>query len=655
MQLSELNLKILDLLKKQQSITIRDLIYQLNISNKKLKYELDKIADTFRIIVKKDEVFINKLVDFNNNLSNISYQDLVFTEDERINILLFYFLLDHEYISIEHLIEIGNVSRNTILQDVKILKEQVINLNGAVEYNRTNGYELKMNAEDRDLLFINLVHQIAPKFYSKYLLSFIAEKEINLNELYDKDISNIELQLGHPISDNHRKAIQFALFVIDHAHFNSKLEIEQLKTKTQQFESDNHIKGYHPLVILMIQSTSVITNNTLTTDKHTEQLLLKFVQNFEILSGVIIVEKDKLIQQLIRHFYPAVLRAKYGIKTVVNTETLIQPSMKPIITFTRRAIKDLESELEITFSDNEIILWSLYFAGITRNQGNTVTNHEIAIVACPNGMAISQSLTQKLKNYFPSLIFLSPTSISKVHEVRDQVDIIFSTHALKSDKPVYLITESLSVNELEYLNEKLNEKLNIPFRPEYSINDLMDVIKDYAEVKNEQQLYRAIAQLLKPKHHFREGYQPMLKELLTEEFIQTHLEVTTWQESIKQASAPLLSKNIITEEYINAMINSVIDLGPYIVIMPDIAIPHARPEDGALEVGLAFANFKEPVIFPNDKSVKAMIVLSAKDQNAHLKALAEMTEILGKNKYLSILKTATNKEEIINLINNINL
>lgn len=656
MQLSELNLKILDILMKHQIITIRDLNYQLNISNKKLKYELDKISNTFNIIINKEEVLINDTKIFHQNHASIKYQDIIFTEDERINILLFYLLLESDYISIEHLIKLGNVSRNTILQDIKVLKVLVKNLNGILEYNRTNGYNLKMNGEDRDLLFINLVHQIAPKFFANYLVSFIANQEkIDLDTKYSNDISNIENQLAHSFSDNHRKAIQFALFIIDNNYFKSKLDNEQLEIKSNQFEKENHISGFHPLVSLMIQSTSVINNDSYPTDKYSEQLILRFIHNFEIFSGVIIVDKDKLIQQLFRHFYPAVLRAKYGINTIVNTESLVQSSLLPIITFTKRAIKSLENELEIKFSDNEIVLWALYFAGVIRNQGNTVTNHKIAIVACPNGMAISHSLTQKIKSYFPSLIFLPPTSINKVQELSDQVDIIFSTHAIESEKPVFLISESLTVNELEYLNEKLNENMNIPFRPEYSINDLMDVIKNHAEVKNEKQLFQAIKELLKPKYYFKEGYQPMLKELLTEEFIQINLDVNTWEDSIEKASSPLLAREIIKESYIKAMIQSVIDLGPYIVIMPEIAIPHARPEDGANEVGLSFANFTKPVIFPNNKPVKAMIVLSAKDQNTHLKALAEMTEILGNEEYLEILKSTKNKEEIIKLINNIYL
>lgn len=44
----------------------------------------------------------------------------------------------------------------------------------------------------------------------------------------------------------------------------------------------------------------------------------------------------------------------------------------------------------------------------------------------------------------------------------------------------------------------------------------------------------------------------------------------------------LLEKSgAIEPRYIDAMINTVKEIGPYIVIAPGIAMPHARPEAGA--------------------------------------------------------------------------
>ncbi|MFG6128711.1 PTS sugar transporter subunit IIA, partial [Staphylococcus aureus] len=50
------------------------------------------------------------------------------------------------------------------------------------------------------------------------------------------------------------------------------------------------------------------------------------------------------------------------------------------------------------------------------------------------------------------------------------------------------------------------------------------------------------------------------------------------------ASQPLLQEQVIEQCYVEAMIESVNELGPYIVIAPEIAIAHARPNNNVHQV-----------------------------------------------------------------------
>ena len=49
----------------------------------------------------------------------------------------------------------------------------------------------------------------------------------------------------------------------------------------------------------------------------------------------------------------------------------------------------------------------------------------------------------------------------------------------------------------------------------------------------------------------------------------------------------MVKNGTIEERYIDGMIETVKNLGPYIVIAPGVALPHARPEDGVIEPSMS--------------------------------------------------------------------
>ena len=106
------------------------------------------------------------------------------------------------------------------------------------------------------------------------------------------------------------------------------------------------------------------------------------------------------------------------------------------------------------------------------------------------------------------------------------------------------------------------------------------------------------------------------------------------------------------EQYITAMINKVVDHGPFIHIGKGIALPHARPEDGVNAIGMSLLKVKEPVLLNDDPQhpIHVFICLAAVDNELHLKALASLTKILSNNEKLTALLSATNADQIIEVI-----
>jgi mannitol/fructose-specific phosphotransferase system IIA component (Ntr-type) len=120
-----------------------------------------------------------------------------------------------------------------------------------------------------------------------------------------------------------------------------------------------------------------------------------------------------------------------------------------------------------------------------------------------------------------------------------------------------------------------------------------------------------------------------LSELLPRERILLGVKVENWQEAIREAGKLLWKSGAVTDEYIEAMVNVAEELGPYIVIAPGIALPHAATEAGAKQTALSLVKLGDPVYFgnPDNDPVKLVFGLSAIDKKAHIGALQTLAEL----------------------------
>ncbi|MFT4106578.1 MAG: PTS sugar transporter subunit IIA [Lacrimispora sp.] len=141
----------------------------------------------------------------------------------------------------------------------------------------------------------------------------------------------------------------------------------------------------------------------------------------------------------------------------------------------------------------------------------------------------------------------------------------------------------------------------------------------------------------------------MLKEMLKNK-ITVMNQAGGWQEAIRIAAVPLLEEEFIQGEYVNAMINSVQENGPYIVILPQIAIPHARPENGVLKTGLSMLKLSDSVVFPGSIEVRLLIILAAKDSDRHMELISELAEVLMEDDIVNGILAAKVPEEIMELL-----
>ncbi len=146
----------------------------------------------------------------------------------------------------------------------------------------------------------------------------------------------------------------------------------------------------------------------------------------------------------------------------------------------------------------------------------------------------------------------------------------------------------------------------------------------------------------------------MLSNFVSVELIQLDIIAEDWHEAIVKSAKPLLDQGKIKNSYIEGIIKSVEENGPYFVLLPKVALPHARPENGALEDAIGITVLRESVEFGNKDNdpVKYLFTLSATTNENHLKALSVLAELFENQEFFNILDNANTSQEVHDYIKN---
>ena len=121
-----------------------------------------------------------------------------------------------------------------------------------------------------------------------------------------------------------------------------------------------------------------------------------------------------------------------------------------------------------------------------------------------------------------------------------------------------------------------------------------------------------------------------MQSILMPQLVTLNATVVDWQEAVSLACGLLEKHGYVENRYIEATLDAVRNIGPYIVFAPGIAIPHARPEDGALKTGISLVTLASPVCFGCKEydPVDLIIGLSSHDGNSHIGLLKRLCNFL---------------------------
>lgn len=97
------------------------------------------------------------------------------------------------------------------------------------------------------------------------------------------------------------------------------------------------------------------------------------------------------------------------------------------------------------------------------------------------------------------------------------------------------------------------------------------------------------------------------------------------REQVIRAAGNLLVEDLCAKpEYVDAMVQLVDEMGPYIVVAPGVALAHARPEEGAVKEAISLVTLSTPVYFghPDNDPVDIIFGVSATSADKHLELMS---------------------------------
>ncbi|WP_298579089.1 PTS sugar transporter subunit IIA [uncultured Olegusella sp.] len=126
-----------------------------------------------------------------------------------------------------------------------------------------------------------------------------------------------------------------------------------------------------------------------------------------------------------------------------------------------------------------------------------------------------------------------------------------------------------------------------------------------------------------------------------------------WREAIRESCKPLEADGTCDERYAEEIIACVEKHGPYIVIIPHVAMPHSTEGAvGAHKTAIGFMHCDTPVSFDDDdpdKQVQTFFTLCATDSNAHLANMQRLVAVLMNDEVVEQLKAIQTPEQLLEI------
>ena len=145
----------------------------------------------------------------------------------------------------------------------------------------------------------------------------------------------------------------------------------------------------------------------------------------------------------------------------------------------------------------------------------------------------------------------------------------------------------------------------------------------------------------------------MLREFVESKHYKFAEEASDWREAIRMSCESLEADGTVEANYKDQIISCVEKYGPYIVIMPDVAMPHCQENaEGVHKTAIGFMKLEKPVSFEEgnpEKDAKLFFTLASCNSDQHLENMTKLSAILMNDTVVKELLEASGPEDLLRI------
>lgn len=561
-------------------------------------------------------------------------------------------------IHIENIMELFDISRNSVFNDLKDLKSEIEKYDVSLYFDIKNGYMINGQVFSKRALLLYYLKILLKKIHYKSI-EFLDVSEV---ETFYSRLQQISLKMHNEYDDYNLLAIACLLNIVhyvDEKFDFSILELRDLE-KTEElhmidkyFQDLNvHERLYLTIHLLGSKAGSVIRLDDSQRDIQLFELALHLVDLFERQTSCDISEKNELVNSLYMHFKLSMYYYQLSIQISNTLLEDVKENYGNLYQMIKNLCESMDDEFPFILTDSEISYITMHFGGhLKQVQGKFYALIRVLIV-CPSGISTSTLLKREVEDLYANVTVIAATAAENIAQYKENIDFIVSTIDLDTDIPWIKVNAILTKDDKSKIASMMSLNMQTYKLNKDNFSGLFSIIQKYVDPTQMKNLKKDVYD------YFREGNlivdvveekQLRLKDIMYRDHLIRIDKDIMWDEAIRLASVPLLKTNIITENYINEMIGLVRDYGPYIVIKNRIAIAHAKTEAGANVLGTALLINKKNIQFEDDLNIHYLFVISSSNPKEHLQILKDISMLASDDIDLNALLDK-NVDEIMEFI-----